>query len=182
MWCRGDYIECYVGVTYCNRCLGEGMNPLRKWSLVVHDFQHLWMEMVVKLSPKERELAVIICRHLWVRRNTFTNENKSEDPNTLMYRAATQLEDYLNSNAAVTRGFPSKPTADVAKKWFSLVANLIKANWDATINSQQATTGLGGIFKHSNGEILSSFYNIQHLAISPILAELSHLGSVCRYV
>lgn len=106
-----------------------------------------------------------------MRRNAFTFKNKFEDPKTLMYRATTQLKNYQNSNIIVIRAIPSQPSANATKKWFPLVANSIKTSWDSTINSQQASTSLGGIFRDSNGEILASFYSNQHLAFNPILAE-----------
>lgn len=115
--------------------------------------------MVVKLTSKVRELAAIICRNLWMRRNIFIFENKFENPKTFLFRAFILLEDYQNSNDSVIRGSPSEPTTQAAKKWFPLATNMVKANWDAVINSQQATTSLGGIFRDSNGDILASFYS-----------------------
>lgn len=106
-----------------------------------------------------------------MRRNTCTFENKFEDPKTIMYRATTQLEDNHNSNVSVTRGLPSQPTIAATKKWIPPMANSIKANQDAALTSQYAITGLGGIFRDSNREILASFCNIHPLVTCPTLTE-----------
>lgn len=96
---------------------GEGDNPLRKWALLTQDFRSLWMEMVKKLSKKDRELCSIICKNLWLRRNSYAFEEKFESPKILMNRTITQLEEFQAAQLTATKCLTRQPTPCDVKKW-----------------------------------------------------------------
>lgn len=114
-------------------------NPLSKWTILSQDFRSLWMEIVKKLSQKDRKLCAIICRNIWLRRNSFVFDGKFESSYIIMIRAISQLGDFQEAQLKATKSHTKQPEACDIKKWQPLKA---QANWDAALNSQSITTGL----------------------------------------
>lgn len=74
-------------------------------------------------------------------------------------------------NCGTTREPPMQESRLGAMKgWMKLQGIQVKANWDAALKVEANTTGLGGLVRDSNGEVLVSFFCCLPSNLKPILA------------
>lgn len=93
------------------------------------------METVKKLPQKDKELCAIICRNIWLRRNSFVFEEKFKSPNAIMNQAASQLDKFQEAQLKATKCLTRQPEPYAIKKWQPPNTNTTKANWDVSLNS-----------------------------------------------
>lgn len=108
----------------------EGINALRKWSYTDGDFQELWKKMVKKLDIHNLELAAMILKHIWFRRNKVIHEKQFTCPQQIFQNALTQIEEFQNANLADYQVDASQDvrTSVELRKWSIPEAPRLKAN------------------------------------------------------
>lgn len=60
--------------------LDEEASPLWKWKAAAPNFMDLWTAIAAKTSTKTQELCALVCRKLWLRRNSFIFANAFTNP------------------------------------------------------------------------------------------------------
>lgn len=143
----------------------------------VTGFQNFMDGNGYEMPQKDIELCAIIYKNLWLR-NSYVFQENFESPNIIMNRAVTQLEDFQAAQLITSKCLIRQPTPCDIMKWQLPKANIIKANWDAALNTQIVTSGLGGIFRDLSAELFTSFYSAQQLVKNLELVEALALRKV----
>lgn len=152
---------------------GETRSPLRKWRATASSFMELWTEILINTPIKTQELCALICCNLWLRRNAFIFENVFTNPRQVLESALQQLESFQSASLHVVTEYQQQNSKQrpAARQWTKPKENHVKVNCDAALNDSRQTTGLGGLFQNSDGEILVSFSSNIDSTIQSALAE-----------
>lgn len=121
-----------------------------------------------------------MCRFIWLRRNNLVFEGKAESPCTTMTKVVSQLEEFHKAQLRETQRQTNQPTVVVNKMWQPPDFHTTKANQDASCDFHNNITGLGGIFKDSEGEILASICSFKHLIHRPELVKALALRRIMK--
>ncbi|KAF5441933.1 hypothetical protein F2P56_037100 [Juglans regia] len=147
-------------------------SPVKKWANEEVDFMSLWIKMIHDLKREELEWKVVVMRRIWLKRNRFIFENKFYNPKQVISMAGEGLEDYKtaqnNINVPLEIGGGSH---GMQKKWKKSSTNMVKANWDATMDFENKRMGMGIVFRDEDGEVLASVCDMKQHVNDPTLAE-----------
>ncbi|XP_040988941.1 uncharacterized protein LOC121236557 [Juglans microcarpa x Juglans regia] len=162
----------------------ESHRATQKWGAIETDMLKLWVDLEGKLNKIEPAEVAVIMRGLWMRRNSFSFENKFLNPSSIIISARESLEEYHLAEEGIadsSRGGDSR--VEVIQKWSPLGANNFKANWDATCNVKHRKMGVGVIIRDENGAVTAAYCGIRGDVDQPVIAKgfaLRKAMELCR--
>ncbi|KAF5459934.1 hypothetical protein F2P56_019840 [Juglans regia] len=119
----------------------------KKWSSAEDNFLLLWDIFTDRLSYVELELAAVLMRMLWLRRNSFIFEDKFKDPESLVRTVKATLDDFQDAQEnekgqefSVSNEARGGDRAN--HRWIKPIQCFIKANWDASLRKHSLGLGI----------------------------------------
>jgi hypothetical protein len=115
-----------------------------KCSCSVHDFKALFEYVMNRFTKEQLALMAVICRRIWLRRNSLIFEGTFLHPNILMMEAINAQDEYrrcLSPKARIEEGRIS--CCDRRSRWTYPPEGIYKCNWDVSVNVTKGWVGLG---------------------------------------
>ncbi|XP_042944732.1 uncharacterized protein LOC122278619 [Carya illinoinensis] len=116
--------------------------------------------MTERLHKHELDEAGMIARQIWTKRNEFIHDKGFRHPNSVIYKAISDL-----------RLFKRAVTITESAKWRKPIEGKYKLNWDASINDSRGLIGIGTIIRDSYGRVLGTLRARRNMKLSPFAAE-----------
>jgi hypothetical protein len=112
-----------------------------------------YLNLVRSYDQQQLEVFVVVARRIWLRRNEIVLEQNFTDPIQLYAKAITGLEDFHKSNTH------SDDRRDVEQSnpvvtWIPPSRDMVKINFDATLDSKNRCVGLGLLARDEQGHFL----------------------------
>ena len=166
--------ETVVHVTWAcsatNDAWGETRIKLQKSPCDMREFLQVFMEVVLRCDIEEVELFAVLARCLWLRRNDFVHGGNLTHPSQVVQDAEATLEDFCQVNSI---GEQQGREITIRHKEISVAApeNMIKIIWDAAVDKNKKTIGMGMITRDGRGLFVAAASKVVHLVADPVVAE-----------
>jgi len=115
-----------------------------KCSCSAPDFKALFEYVMNRFTKEQLALMAVICRRIWLRRNSLIVEGTFLHPNTLMIKAINAQDEYrrcMSTEFRIEEGRTS--CCDRQSRWKHPPEGIYKCNWDAYVNVTKGWVGLG---------------------------------------
>lgn len=96
----------------CIRCLGEGSNPLRKWSVKVDNFLELWGKQVEILDIQDLGFVATVFKDLWHRLTKVLFEQSFASPREVYQKTLNQVKEFIEAKRFVSRSIANPITSN----------------------------------------------------------------------
>ena len=126
--------------------------------------------MAKELRKEDWELMVALCWSAWFSRNKFIFEGREIDP----IISTAKTKSVLAAFQRVRKTKPAHiahPRGEKQHEWLPPPENVFKINVDDVINSKNQSAGVRAVIRDSNGKIVATGINENHLKSSVGLAE-----------
>jgi hypothetical protein len=131
-------------------------------------------ECLNRPSKEDVELMVVICRHIWLRRNKMVFYQIFTPPIVVYEEAVRSLEDFrlctsTEEQESNHRWGYAAPVSVV--RWQAPPCGKIKSNWDASLNKGMDIIGIGVVVRDSSGDFLGGQCISKQLRVDPLMAK-----------
>jgi ribonuclease HI len=132
---------------------------IQKFPSAKEDFIKIFATFLDKLDDKEVQLCAVVARQLWAlwhRRNGVVFEGELLHPTRMVHCAKEQLNNYevaMASRKLVGRTAPE--TMEVIPRWKKPAEDVIKINWDASVDGRQTRIGVGVVVRDHAVHVLA---------------------------
>ncbi|XP_038708505.1 uncharacterized protein LOC120003559 [Tripterygium wilfordii] len=140
-------------------------------SIFQGSFAQFWIASSAVLSSHEVATLAITMRLIWLRRNKFVHEGTLTHPTQVALQGMNLANDFKSAQVDGVNVQRDSVSSNLQQVWKGPQINLIKANWDAAIQSQNDRTGMGVVFRDASGEVMASSSLLRMTALHPSLAE-----------
>ncbi|XP_042956310.1 uncharacterized protein LOC122292152 [Carya illinoinensis] len=149
---------------------GQASIKIMKMSLQCDQFRDIWAHLTEKLPKAELEMAGLIARLIWNRRNEFVHGKGFRHPISILQKAK---DDHRAYHLTRTKGGTHLDTSRTQneQKWRKPPVGRYKLNWDAALDTSRGLTGIGALVRDWNGKVLGSVRTYRQLNLSPLSAE-----------
>jgi len=154
-------------------CGGGQASCFHKCSCSVLDFKALFEYVMNRFTKEQLALMAVICRCIWLRRNSLIFEGIFLHPNTLMMEAINAQDEYrrcLSPEARIEEGQTS--CCDRRSRWTYPSEGIYKCNWDASVNVTKGWVDLGIVVRDYYGLILGAKCITMEMVKDSSLAEV----------
>ena len=157
------------GCPAANDVWGGCKIKLQKCNIGGSDFSQIFQEVVSRCDRAEVELFAFVARCIWLRRNDFIHGGNFTHPTQVLIDSEKALIEFQKANARLQEGEPvEKDEAPI--RWQPPVRDMVKLNWDASMDTKTKTIGLGVVIRDTNGSFLAAFSKRIHTEVSPVVA------------
>ncbi|KAG2673468.1 hypothetical protein I3760_13G091900 [Carya illinoinensis] len=144
----------------------ENANLVNKWKIGEVEFVQMWIELYRRLPKAKLEVAIVIIRRIWSKRNDYIFENKFASLGKIVHIAIAGLEEF-HLACMEREGRQSKGDWNVRRyHWRKLEGSISKANFDAKMQKM----GVGIVVRDRNGDVLDLLCALRNYVTSPFLA------------
>jgi ribonuclease HI len=143
---------------------------IQKSHSIATNFMSVMGSLIDKCSDEEVELAVLVARQIWHRRNNMVFGGKFTGPKILVKTASDQAgslysgESTYKAQGVDARRIPHTP-------WSKPPPGVIKVNWDAAVEGRQKRIGIGVIVRNCEGGVLAMMSESMDYIQDPTTAE-----------
>lgn len=142
-----------------------------KWSSAVTKEFNQGAGVRLRCTWREGELFAIKARSIWLRRNDVVHGGCLTHPSQVLSEAMTALEDLQRANGG--KKHEEGPLQEQgAILWKPPPFNMVKINWDATLDKQNQVVGLGIVARDGAGRFLSDCSIKKWMMVLPIVAKV----------
>jgi hypothetical protein len=135
---------------------GGQASCFHKCSCSVLDFKALFEYVMNRFTKEQLALMAVICRRIWLRRNSLIFEGIFLHPNTLMMEAINAQDEYRRCLSPEARIEEGRTSCDRRSRWTYPPEGIYKCNWDASVNVTKGWVGLGIVVRDYYGLILGA--------------------------
>ncbi|XP_042962737.1 uncharacterized protein LOC122297016 [Carya illinoinensis] len=121
------------------------------------------------MNTSELEECAVTMRGIWSRRNESMHGQGFKHPNTVVRGAKVEIINYKEVNTS--RKEHMMPTIQDARQWRKPSRGTYKVNWDAALNSEAGTMGLGVLVRDYKGHVIGALRARRPLAGNALEAE-----------
>lgn len=114
-----------------------GCVRIQQISYQSNDFTKVWREFFQKLKNEELEIAAVITKLIWMRRNAFVHGMEIQAP-YLIHKASKDLLLFQSAQGAHLE--VSLTTQRCV--WLKPPSDLYKVNWDAVVDESRGKVGI----------------------------------------
>ncbi|XP_059446627.1 uncharacterized protein LOC132178194 [Corylus avellana] len=142
-----------------NDVWGEGSIKLQKCVSGGREFMEIFQMVKNRCEMAEVELFAITARRIWIRRNEYIHEGSFTHPSHIMREANNALAYFQKINdKTVQQGRPAPKPERI--KWQPPPQGRVKINWDAAVDGNNKSIGLGIIARNDKGWFLAALYAV----------------------
>jgi hypothetical protein len=129
--------------------------------------------LLERCTTKELAMHAKIARRIWLRRNTMVHRGGFIHPNDVIRLASKFIDDYreVMQKEKATVEPAANPGSSIADRWRPPPPRTLKTNWDAALDLQSRTTGLGFIVRYSNGMVYTASSFSVKTCTEPVAVE-----------
>jgi hypothetical protein len=143
---------------------------LQKCSTGIDDFRQLFREVIQRCEKEDVELFAVVARRLWLRRNDFIHGGNFTHPAHVLIDSEKALTKFQTVNEKSQEG--ERVMQEVGPtRWQPPVGAMVKLNWDAAVDVQNKTIGLGIIIRNDKGMFLAALSKRVQIEVRPVVAE-----------
>jgi hypothetical protein len=143
---------------------------IQKSSQVSTDFLSIMDYLMERCEVKEVQLAVLVARQIWHRRNAVIFGGKFSSPKSIVQAAKAQLEFFcsIEMKSATSSSYP-RGLEDVC--WKAPSGGVLKANWDAAVDGRRKKIGIGVIVRDHEARVIAMLSETKDFIKDPATAE-----------
>jgi ribonuclease HI len=142
------------------------------------DFKALFEYVLHGFNKEQLALMAVISRRIWLRHNSWVFEGIFAHPDSVMKESISAQDDYRRCMKSGPTGADDRTIpCNRHSRWLPPPDQLIKVNWDASINEDQGWVGLGIVARDRNGFVLGAKSVTKELVAEPSIAEA--IGALC---
>jgi ribonuclease HI len=134
------------------------------------DFMSVMDILIGRCSVEEVQLAVLVARQIWHRRNNMIFNGKFTSPKVLVKTVVDQLGAFTSATQNV-RTQPSGNGREHHTHWTKPPQGVVKVNWDAAVDINRKRIGFGVIVRNHDGDALAMISETMDLITDPVTAE-----------
>jgi ribonuclease HI len=149
---------------------GECSLRIQKCHSYAPNFMSVMGILIERCSAEEIQLAVLVARQIWNRRNSMVFSRKFTSPKVLVRTATDQLGAFMSANQHV-RAQSSGNRREPQPQWTKPPQGFAKVNWDAAVDSNRKRIGLGVIVRNHEGDALAMISETMGSSTDPVTAE-----------
>ena len=143
---------------------------LQKSSQFFLDFLSTMEYLLERCDPEEVQLAVLVARQIWHRRNAVIFGGKFTSPKAIIQTAEDQLETFnsVESHRATTN--PLSRRTDTSC-WKPPPMGVLKSNWDAVVDGRGKRISFGVIVRDHDGGAMAMLSETMDFIQDPTTAK-----------
>lgn len=126
-----------------------------------------WMQ---RLDGDELMQTLTVARQTWLRRNCFVFENFLMSHSQVLEIVQSTLAAFKEAHDSVAK--ENTGLGQVQIRWKKPPTGVTKFNWDATLNKDTKTMGVGVVARDEKGEFVAGFSNIVPYIVDPLTTKL----------
>jgi hypothetical protein len=123
-----------------------------------------------RYSVEEIQLAVLVARQIWHRRNSMVFSRKFMSPKVMVRTVSDQLGAFISANQHI-RAQPLGNRRVPPSHWTKPPQGFVKINWDAAVDSNRKRIGFGVIVRNHEGDVLAMISETMGSSPDPVTAE-----------
>ena len=143
---------------------GASSKRIKKSCFTGQSFFRMLEEIGRKFTEEDIKLFVGLSRQVWLRRNTFIH------PNTLVLKACSALDDFVEATARNEMERAAPVTMENGG-WQAPPTGVYKANWDAALNLLGERIGIGVVVRDQEGRDKAAQSSFRTRIFYPTTAE-----------
>ncbi|GLT53961.1 hypothetical protein SLA2020_271950 [Shorea laevis] len=113
-----------------------------------------------------------------MRRNSLIFEGVFTNP-TQLHSASDRINGVFSRSYSSVRATWAQFYPQVRPKWSKPESGMVKANWDAAIDSQSQRMGIGMVLRDETGSVLAAMSSCNPSVSDPTVAEALALWKQC---
>jgi hypothetical protein len=114
--------------------------------------------------------TLTVARQTWLRRNCFVFENFLMTHLQVLEIVQSTLAAFKEAHDSVAK--ENNGLGQVQIRWKKTPMCVTKFNWDATLNKDTKTMGVGVVARDEKGEFVAGFSNIVPYIVDPLTTKL----------
>jgi hypothetical protein len=134
------------------------------------DFMSIMEQLLSKCSTEEVQLAVLVARQIWHRRNSVVFSGSFKSPKEILQMAKDQLEVFNMVNQPISKEGPGTRRTTISL-WTKPPPGVLKTNWDAAVDGKRRKIGVGVIVRNHEGGVIAMMCEIINFIQDPVTAE-----------
>jgi hypothetical protein len=129
---------------------------VHKMSKYQGDLIKLVLSLFDKVGEKDCGLVVFIMWYIWFNRNRVVHENKMWDPNAVVAKAESHLEEFIKASSRGEMGDVRIGNESPRLNWKAPEAGMVKINWDVIKRDEDGSSSRGIIIRDSEGQVVAA--------------------------
>ncbi|XP_059451232.1 uncharacterized protein LOC132182040 [Corylus avellana] len=143
---------------------------IQKSSFVGTSFRFVVESLFNKCSLEEMVQFAGLARRIWLRRNKVVFGGPMISPQTLVLRTTQAIDDFQSVMAQRETSLPT-PTESLPCSWTLPPPEWVKANWDASLETQRGIMGCAVVIRDHRGQLIVAKCFSRKGCPSPLTAE-----------
>jgi ribonuclease HI len=149
---------------------GECAIKFQKSHNYATNFMFVMGRLIDKCTDEEVQMAVMVARQIWHRRNNMVFGGKFTSPKLLVKTAKDQLEAFISANQ-YARTQATRVRREPYIPWTKPPLGVIKVNWDAAVGGTRRRIGIGAIVRDHDGGVIAMMSETMEYIHDQVTAE-----------